>query len=117
MISYKQIVHLKSHIPSCPWFLFCIHGNMKKILLIIFIASVSYVHAQDETVKKLQADATRTIKKDEKDTVNKVWKKGGLFSLNLAQASLTNWAAGGEDYSLSINALLSTYLFYKKGLN
>jgi hypothetical protein len=90
---------------------------MKKILLIVFIASASYVHAQDETVKKLRADATRAIKKDEKDTVNKVWKKGGLFSLNLAQASLTNWAAGGEDYSLSINALFSTYLFYKKGLN
>ncbi len=42
------------------------------------------------------------------------WKKGGLFSANLAQTSLTNWAAGGEG-SISVNGLLSVFANLKKG--
>ena len=42
-------------------------------------------------------------------------KKGGLYSLNLSQGSLSNWAAGGDDFTLSVNSLLSLYAFYKKG--
>ncbi len=41
------------------------------------------------------------------------WKKGGIFSLNLAQTSLTNWAAGGSN-SFAINGLMSTYVNYKR---
>jgi hypothetical protein len=42
------------------------------------------------------------------------WKKGGVFALNLAQTSLTNWAAGGQN-SFAVNGLLSTYANYKNG--
>ena len=89
---------------------------MKRILFfgILFIAV--WAQAQDET-KKLKEESSREIKKDAADTANKVWKKGGLFSLNLTQGSLSNWAAGGDDFSLSLNALLSAYLFYHKGKN
>ncbi|MFI5164673.1 MAG: DUF3078 domain-containing protein [Bacteroidia bacterium] len=44
----------------------------------------------------------------------KVWKMGGLATLNLSQASLTNWAQGGEN-SLSITSLLHLFANYKKG--
>ncbi len=42
------------------------------------------------------------------------WKKGGVFAVNLAQTSLTNWAAGGQN-SLAINGLFSGFINYKKG--
>lgn len=39
---------------------------------------------------------------------------GGLFNLNLGQGSQSNWAAGGDDFSLSIASYLGFYAFYKK---
>ena len=47
-------------------------------------------------------------------TSTKTWKKGGIYGLNISQGSLSNWAAGGDDFSLSVNSLLSLYAFYKK---
>lgn len=86
---------------------------MKKILLSACIFSILLASAQDETVKKLKADAEKSIKKDA-DTAQSYWKKGGVFNINLAQGSLSNWAAGGDNFSLSLNTLLSLYGFYKK---
>lgn len=40
------------------------------------------------------------------------WKKGGVTSLNLAQTSLINWAAGGQN-SVAVNGLLSLFANYK----
>lgn len=40
------------------------------------------------------------------DTIG--WKNGGLISMNLAQTSLTNWSAGGEN-SVSIQGLMSLF--------
>jgi hypothetical protein len=40
------------------------------------------------------------------------WKRGGVIALNLAQTSLTNWAAGGQN-SAAVNGLLSAFLNYK----
>lgn len=71
--------------------------------------------AQDQTVKGLKTDSERSIKKDPADTAQKVWKKGGQYGLNIAQGSLSNWAAGGDDFSLSINSVLNLFAFYKKG--
>jgi hypothetical protein len=88
---------------------------MKKILLcgvITFLCSVA--EAQDETIKRLKEEANKTIKK-EADTSKKSWRRGGLYNLNLAQGSLTNWAAGGDDFSLSITSYLNLYSFYKEG--
>lgn len=45
-----------------------------------------------------------------------VWRKGGLFSLNLTQVSLTNWAAGGEN-SVAGNAIVNYFANYKRGKN
>ena len=51
----------------------------------------------------------RTLSTDSVDG----WKKGGVFGLNLAQASLTNWAAGGQN-SFAINGLFSIFANYKR---
>lgn len=87
---------------------------MKKLLLAASLLTTVVVKAQDETIKKLSKDASVTIKKDE-DTTQKVWKRGGLYNLNVSQGSLNNWAAGGDNFSLAINSILNLYAFYKKG--
>lgn len=40
------------------------------------------------------------------------WKKGGIVSINLAQTSLTNWAAGGQK-SVAINGIFSRFTNFK----
>ena len=87
---------------------------MKKLILLASILVSLLAKAQDQTVSQLKNESDKTIKKDPKDTINQVWKKGGIFSLNLSQGSLSNWAAGGDEFSLSLNAILSAYTFYKK---
>ena len=57
---------------------------------------------------------TKKLKKEKIDS-GKVWKTGGLFNLNFGQGSQSNWSAGGDDFSLSINSYLGFYAFYKKG--
>ncbi len=87
---------------------------MKKAIFLVFITISISVAGQDESVKALKDASTKSIKKDPADTVSRTWKKGGIYSLNISQGSLTNWAAGGDDFSLSVNSLLSLYAFYKK---
>ncbi len=87
---------------------------MRKLVLFAGLFSVLWSSAQDETVKKLKSETSKDIKKDAADTSSKTWKKGGIYSLNIAQASLNNWAAGGDNFSLAVNSLLSVYAFYKK---
>lgn len=88
---------------------------MKKIIPVIaFAFAIGNAHAQDATVKDLKASASATIKKDAADTTIKKWKTGGLFNLNINQGSLSNWSAGGDKFSFSLNAYLSLYAFYKK---
>ncbi|MEO6069836.1 MAG: DUF3078 domain-containing protein [Chitinophagaceae bacterium] len=87
---------------------------MKKWIFICWLLPALASEAQDKTVKELQAQASKNIKKEAADTSQKAWKKGGTYSFTLAQGSLNNWAAGGDDFSLAINTMLSTYAFYKK---
>jgi hypothetical protein len=79
----------------------------------LLLASV-YCYSQDQTVKDLKNEASKSITKDPKDTIQKKWKLGGLFSLNINEGSLSNWSAGGDKFSFSLNAYLNVYAFYKK---
>lgn len=89
---------------------------MKQWLLALSVLSALSASSQDNGSKSLQkATDQQVIKKDPADTSSKLWKKGGVISLNMSQSSLTNWAAGGDDYSLSLNMALTGYAFYKKG--
>jgi hypothetical protein len=90
---------------------------MKKLILFLYFLTPAYLFAQDATVKDLQSEANKTITKDPKDTIPKTWKTGGLISLNLSQGSLSNWAAGGDKFSLSANTFINLHAFYKKDKN
>jgi hypothetical protein len=87
----------------------------KPLAIILLALPTASLHAQDKTVEKLKQDASKTIAKDASDTIPKIWKIGGVAGLNVSQASLSNWAPGGDEFSLSLNALASVYAFYKKG--
>jgi hypothetical protein len=88
---------------------------MKKMLLIIGTLSVLFVQAQDQNIKQLRSESDRKIAKDPSDTIPKRWRTGGLYSLNLSQGSLSNWAAGGEDFSLALSSIMNLYAFHKNG--
>lgn len=66
-------------------------------------------------MQNLKQEAGREIKRNPADTLPAVWRKGGILGLNISQGSLSNWAAGGDEFSLSLNALASLYAFYKEG--
>jgi len=57
-------------------------------------------------------DVEKTVRAKVADTTQG-WKRGGVISLNLAQTSLTNWAAGGQN-SFAVNGLLSTFANYRR---
>ena len=79
-----------------------------KIFAIVLLSSLftvitfSQVTEAEKTLRTPVADSTQG------------WKRGGVFSLNLAQTSLTNWAAGGQN-SFAVNGMLSTFANYKQG--
>lgn len=64
-------------------------------------------------VNKLRNETSRTIKK-EADTSQWNWKRGGLMSFNLAQGSLSNWAPGGDNFSLTVNGYFNYFFFFRK---
>jgi hypothetical protein len=73
-------------------------------LLLLILSSLTFAQVTDgeKTLRTVTADTTEG------------WKKGGVITLNMAQTSLTNWAAGGQN-SIAINGLLSTFANYKRG--
>lgn len=90
---------------------------MKKFLLVmIAIADCFNSYCQDNiTVKKLQSEINRQVKKDVADTTPWNWVKGGTVALNGTQGSLRNWAAGGDKFSMAINSYVNYYVFYRNG--
>jgi hypothetical protein len=87
---------------------------MKPYLFSLFFLLGSAAFAQDQIVAELKKEAEVAIPKDAKDTINKVWKTGGTFSVNINQGSLSNWSAGGDEFSFSLNSFFNAFAFYKK---
>lgn len=90
---------------------------MKKTLLMLLMLYSVVAFAQDQTVQTLKSESGKTVTKDPNDTIPKKWKTGGLFSFNLSQGSLSNWAAGGDEFSLSVNTFINAHAYYKKDKN
>jgi Protein of unknown function (DUF3078). len=86
----------------------------KKFLVMVCLFSAGIAVAQDATVQELREESARAIQK-ETDTSGKIWRLGGLFSATLGQTALSNWAAGGDQFSFNSNGLLNLFAFYKKG--
>ena len=79
-----------------------------KYFAIIALFSISYISASGQVT-----DAEKTLRALSADTTQG-WKKGGVFAINLAQTSLTNWAAGGQN-SVAVNGIFSVFANLKKG--
>ncbi len=80
---------------------------MKKSILFISFFAIFVLVSNSQVV-----DGEKKLRTKTADSLDG-WKSGGVFSISLAQTSLTNWAAGGEN-SLALNGFLSTFLNYKK---
>jgi hypothetical protein len=88
---------------------------MKRMATCMLAILISWTaSAQDKTVEQMKKEANRDIKKDANDTIPKIWKTGGLFNLTFNQAALSNWSAGGDKSSISLNSQFYGYAFYKK---
>jgi hypothetical protein len=74
-------------------------------LLFILIANCLIVSSQ-------VIDGEKLLRTQSADTISG-WKTGGIMGITLAQTSLTNWAAGGQN-SISANGILSLFANYKK---
>ncbi len=85
-----------------------------KTIAILFYACFFYsmVQAQDIPLQRLPNEIFRSVKK-ETDTTVWHWKRGGLFNANLAQGSLSNWAAGGDDFTMAVGAYVNYYLLHR----
>jgi hypothetical protein len=85
----------------------------KSLLFIFFLILVQAASAQNIAVTKLRSETSRTIKKDS-DTSYYNWKKGGMYNFNLSQSSLSNWAAGGDNFNMAINSYFNYYAYFQK---
>lgn len=79
---------------------------MVHILIFVLLLVFSFISNAYSQVKEAES-ILKT--KPKVDTVG--WKKGGLISINLAQTSLTNWSAGGEN-SVSVQGLMSLFTIF-----
>ena len=86
--------------------------RLVSFLFLFFLLSFNGV-AQDQTVVELRDKSLKKIKRPEFDS-GQVWKRGGVFNLNIGQGSQKNWSAGGDDFSFTINSYLGLHAFYKK---
>lgn len=87
---------------------------MKKIFFscVLLVMSLQTL-AQVTIVDNLRKETSRSIRKD-LDTTIWNFKKGGLLSFNVSQGSLSNWAAGGDNFSLAVSSYFNYFLYYKK---
>ena len=83
----------------------------------VLIACIQPVIAQDAVIRRLQTESLRPVKKYVPDSLIKKWKSGGSYTLSIGQGSLSNWAAGGDQFSFTINTILQLYSYYRKDRN
>jgi hypothetical protein len=86
----------------------------KSVLFFMFLFLSSATQAQDAIVRKLQMESLRQVKRDVPDTGKKTWRTGGAYTLSIGQGSQSNWSAGGDDFSFTINTSLRLFGFFKK---
>lgn len=83
------------------------------VATVLFFFGLNSLTAQEYQLTRLRGEVSRNIKKDA-DTSKWNWKTGGLLSASIAQGSLSNWAAGGDNFSLTVNGYFNRFFFYRK---
>ena len=86
-------------------------------LLLTIITALPKGMAQDAVIRRLQTESLRPVKKYIPDSLIKKWKSGGNYTLTIGQGTLSNWAAGGDQFSFTINTILQLYSYYRKDRN
>ena len=86
-------------------------------LLLTIITALPKGMAQDAVIRRMQTESLRPVKKYIPDSLIKKWKSGGNYTLTIGQGTLSNWAAGGDQFSFTINTLLQLYSYYRKDRN
>ncbi len=82
---------------------------MKKNLIIPGIALCLLIITRSSLAQV--TDPEKKLRTQEADSLEG-WRTGGVVALNLAQTSLTNWAAGGQN-SVAANGIFSAFANYK----
>lgn len=70
--------------------------------------------AQDQLIMNLQKETQKALKLKTNPLTSRKWQKGILYNLTFSQASLNNWAAGGDKFSISLGSILNLYAQYSK---
>lgn len=83
------------------------------VALLFFIGFSSSSFAQDKTIGELKSKALAEKDLPKRDS-GILWTTGGNYMLNMGQGSLSNWAAGGEDFSFSLSTYFGLFARYKK---
>lgn len=87
---------------------------MKRLLFLFTYGICSTLHGQDNIIMNLQKESQKVIKLKADPLSSKKWQKGILYNLTFSQASLSNWAAGGDKFSISLGSILNMYARYNK---
>lgn len=91
---------------------------MKRLLgFLVMITFGLQLHAQDASVKEMQATAQKSVSADTSKKPNKNgWIHGAALTFSLTQVGNKNWiAAGGDEFSLSSALSLNAYANRKWG--
>jgi len=89
------------------------HVRLSSIALLALFASTA-IAQEDIDAKARDAAASAAAARHASDSLDGKWQRSGVFSLNMTQVSLTNWAAGGFS-SVSGIAMFNGAANWKKG--
>jgi hypothetical protein len=84
------------------------------LLLCCYLAGLSPANGQ-EWRKERDDLLDKKFKVVQEDTTHVLWRKGGIFNVNINQGTLSNWAAGGDKFSFSIASTFTGYIAYRQG--
>jgi hypothetical protein len=88
---------------------------MRKLFVLALAMTFGILNAQDKTIQELKSTAEKTLPSDTSHKSG--WKKGVNINLGLAQGNTSNWAAGAEQSSFTINTYVNLFANLKKGDN
>ena len=82
-------------------------------IILFLLCLVHVAMAQNIGVTKLRNETSRNVVRVA-DTAYFNWKQGGMYNFNLSESSLSNWAAGGDNFNMSINTFFNYYAYFQK---